>query len=295
LFKKFDNQKFYITIAGVIAIIAAILVGTAFTKQETVASVDGEPITKDELYEAMALPYGSETLSYLIDNKIVEMAADNQNIKVTDEEIDAEMKEFIDANGGEESVTYALEQSGLKEADIERDIENYLKIVRLLESKVDITNEEMKTYFEENKESFNEPEQVEASHILVEDERTAKEVKEKLDRGEDFAQLAKEYSTDSSNAESGGELGYFAKGTMVEEFENVAFAMNKGEVSEPVKTEYGFHLIRVTDKKEAKEAVFEDHQEEIKQILFDQEISTAYSTWIMEQREEFEIENTLET
>ncbi|WP_428907974.1 peptidylprolyl isomerase [Niallia sp. Krafla_26] len=146
----------------------------------------------------------------------------------------------------------------------------------------------------ENKESYNEPEQVEASHILVEDEATANEVKEKLDKGEDFVDLAKEYSTDTSNADSGGELGYFPKGTMVEEFENVAFSMDKGAISNPVKTDFGYHIIKVTDKKEAKEAVFEDHQEEIKQILFDQEISEAYSTWITEQREKFEIENSLE-
>ena len=182
----------------------------------------------------------------------------------------------------------------MTEKDIKTEIVNYLKIVKLLESEVEITEEEMKTHFEENKDSYNEPEQVEASHILVENEETANTVKEKLDKGEDFAELAKEYSTDTSNAENGGELGYFSKGTMVEEFENVAFSMNVGEISDPVKTDYGYHIISVTDKKEAKEANFEDHKEEIKQTLFDQEISTEYSTWIMEQREKLEIENTLD-
>ena len=99
--------------------------------------------------------------------------------------------------------------------------------------------------------------------------------------------------TDPSNAENGGELGYFSKGTMVEEFENIAFSMNVGEISDPVKTDYGYHLIHLTDKKEAKEANFEDHKEEIKQTLFDQKISTLYSTWITEQREKLEIESTL--
>jgi foldase protein PrsA len=292
LSKKLGNRKVYLTILGVILIVMALLFGTAFN-QDTVASVDGESITKGELYDVMVKQYGQDSLSYLINNKIVEIAAEKENVKISDEDVDAEMKEFVEANGGEESLNYALEQSGLTKKDIETEIVNYLKIVKLLESEVDITEEEMKTHFEENKDSYNEPEQVKASHILVENEETANKVKEKLEAGEDFAELAKEYSTDSSNAENGGKLGYFSKGTMVEGFENIAFSMNVGEISDPVKTDYGYHLIHVTDKKEAKEANFEDHQAEIKQTLFEQEISTEYSSWITEQREKLEIENTL--
>ena len=290
--KKLGNKKVYLTISGVIVVVMALLFLTAFN-QDTVASVDGETITKGELYDVMVKQYGQDSLSYLIDNKIVEVAAAKENVKISDEDVDAEMKEFVEANGGEESFYAALEQSGMTEKDIETEIVNYLKIVKLLESEVEITEDEMKTYFEENKDSFNQSEQVEASHILVENEETANEVKEKLDKGEDFVELAKEYSIDTSNAENGGELEYFSKGTMVEEFENIAFSMNVGDISDPVKTDYGYHIISVTDKKEAKEANFEDHKEEIKQTMFDQEISTKYSTWIMEQREKLDIENTL--
>ena len=293
LIKKLGNKKVYLTILGVILIVMALLFGTAFNK-DTVASVDGETITKGELYDVMVKQYGQDSLSYLIDNKIVDVVAEKENVKISDEDVDAKMKGFIEANGGEESFHDALEQSGMTEKDIETEIVNYLKLVKLLESEVDITDEEMKTYFEENKDSFNESEQVEASHILVEKKETANEVREKLEAGEDFAELAKEYSIDTSNAENGGELGYFSKGTMVEEFENIAFSTKVGDISNPVKTDYGYHIIHVTDKKEAKEVNFEDHKEEIKQTLFDQEISTEYSTWIIEQREKLEIENILD-
>ncbi|WP_428907973.1 hypothetical protein [Niallia sp. Krafla_26] len=148
MFKNLANKKIYLSLVVVMVIIVAIIFGTAFTPKETVASVNGEPITKDELYEVLAKQYGRGTLSYLIDNKIVEIAAENKNISITDKEIGTEMKKIIEANGGEDSFSYALEQSGITEKEIETDIVNYLKIVKLLESEVEITDEEIKTHFE---------------------------------------------------------------------------------------------------------------------------------------------------
>ena len=90
--------------------------------------------------------------------------------------------------------------------------------------------------------------------------RQRKKLRKKLKDGEDFATLAEEYSTDTSNADNGGELGFFPRGKMVAEFEEAAFSMKVDEISDPVKTEHGYHIIHVTDKKEAKEAVFEDQK-----------------------------------
>ena len=163
-----------------------------------------------------------------------------------------------------------------------------------MEDYIDITDEDVKTYFEENKDLFGTPEQVEASHILVEDEETAKEVIDKLNAGEDFAELAKEYSTDSSNAEDGGALGFFGRGEMVQEFEDAAFAMNVGDVSkEPVKTEFGYHIIKVTDKKEAEEADYETSKEEARDMLIEERVNEQYSTWVNEKMDEYDIKTYL--
>ncbi|WP_315970101.1 foldase protein PrsA [Bacillus tuaregi] len=291
--KNLVNKKTVMTIAGAAVILLAVIFGTAFSKKDVIASVEGSPITKDELYDALVKQYGTSTISYLIDNKIVEQEAEKENITISEEEIEKEMQTYIDANGGEEAFNNAIEQSGVTKKDIEKEIINYLSIVKLLESNIEITDEEIETYFEENKESYNEPEQVEASHILVVDETTANEVKEKLTAGEDFAELAKEYSTDASNAENGGELGFFSRGEMAEAFEETAFSMNKGDISDPVQTDFGFHILKVTDKKEAKEAMLADYKKEIKQTIFDQKLQTEYSTWMTEKREKLKIENTL--
>jgi foldase protein PrsA len=294
MFNKLRNKKIQLAIGGIILVVVALVVGLGFSKQETLASVNGEKITKDELYDVLVGQYGATALSTLIDNKIIEMEADKEEITVSDKEIEDEYKAYVDSYGGEEALSTAMEQSGISKDNLKKEIENYFKIEKLLEPRIEITEDELQTYFDENKESFDEQEQVEASHILVEDEATATEVAEKLASGGDFAELAAEYSTDTANAENGGELGYFAKGDMVEEFENTAFSMEVGAISDPVKTEYGYHIIKVTDKKEAKEAVFEDHKEEINEILFNEKIQSEYTTWLEEKKEEYTIKNSLE-
>ena len=277
--------------------IAVILVlATVFfvTRTDYVASVNGEKISKDELYDLLVSQYGVDGVDQLIIDKIIEIEAKKENISVTQEEIDKEMTEYMDSYGGEDIFNQMLEMYNVDVSDIEESMQSSLVIEKLLEKRISITDEEMETYFEENKDSFAEEEKVQASHILVEDEKTAKEIVEKLTAGEDFADLAKEYSTDEESSENGGDLGFFGRGEMVQEFEDAVFALEVGELSEPVKTEYGYHIIKLVDKQEAKEAVFEDVKEEIKSTLLDSKIQDEYTTWIEEKYDEYEIENFLE-
>ncbi|WLR55876.1 peptidylprolyl isomerase [Mesobacillus subterraneus] len=270
-----------------------LIFATAFAKTETAASIDGEKITKDELNTKLTEMYGAEILDSLITNKVIEMEASKEKVKVTGNEIDEELKKLQESYGGEEAFASALEQNQVSMERIRKDIEIYLLAEKIIGPSIDVTEEEMKSYFEENKDSFDQKEQVKASHILVEDEETAKKVKEELDNGKDFAELAKTYSTDASNADNGGDLGYFGREEMAEEFENAAFALEVNAVSEPVKTEFGFHIIKLVDKKAAKEAVFDEHQEEIKELLFDQKIQAQYPNWLDEKKAEYDIKSYL--
>ncbi|WHX39894.1 peptidylprolyl isomerase [Mesobacillus sp. AQ2] len=286
------KNKLMLTFA-VITLALLLIFATAFSKTETAASVNGEKITKDELNTKLTEMYGADTLDSLITNKVIEMEADKQKVKVTGNEIDEELTKLQDSYGGEEAFAAALEQNKVSIDRIREDIQMYLLAEKMIKPSIKVTEEEMKTYFEENKESFDQKEQVKASHILVEDEATAKKVKKELDSGKDFAELAKEYSTDASNAAKGGDLGYFGKGEMAKEFEEAAFGMKVGEVSAPIKTDFGYHIIKVADKKAAKTAVFEDHKKEIKESLFDQKIQTEYPNWLEKKKADYKIKRNL--
>ncbi|MEH7236649.1 peptidylprolyl isomerase [Bacillus sp. JJ1562] len=274
-----------------IALIA--IIGFTFLKKDVVASVAGVEIERNELHTSLEKLYGPQVLELLITNKIIEQEAEKEMITVSDKELDEEMQPLIDSYGGEESFTSAIEASGLTRADVEDDVRQFIQTKKLLEPRIEITDDEIKTYFEANKDSLAQPEQVQASHILVEDETTANEVATKLADGSDFAELAKEYSKDTANAEDGGELGYFGKGQMVAEFDNAVFSLGIDEISDPVKTEFGYHIIKVTDKKEAKEANYEESKDTIYEVLFNQKVSEEYTVWLTEKTEEYKIERNL--
>lgn len=273
--------------------LSAMLVGCSNEDSKMIASVNGEEITEAELNETLTAQYGTEVLTTLISNKIIKLEAEKLDVSVTNDEIEAEYAEYADTYGGEDALLEMVSSYNMDLDDIKEDIENYLLTLKVMEDYVGITDEELQTYFEDNKATYGQAAQVEASHILVDDKATAEEVIKKLNAGEDFAELAAEYSTDTATKDDGGNLGYFGKGEMEEAFENAAFAMDIDAISEPIETEYGFHVIKVTGKKEEKEAVFEDVKDTVYQDLLDSKVNEQYSTWLSEKMEEYEIVNKL--
>ncbi|EMT46788.1 MULTISPECIES: peptidylprolyl isomerase [Anoxybacillus] len=213
---------------------------------EVVVETKAGNITKEELYNEMKERFGKDVLRDLVHEKVL-----SKKFKVTDEELNKEIENLKEMYGMQYDL--AVQQNG------EEAIRNMVKLDLLRQKAamedMKVTDEELKKYYDEYKPK------VKASHILVDDEKTAKEIKAKLEKGEDFAKLAKEYSKDTGSAQNGGDLGWFGPGKMVEEFEKAAYALNKGEISEPVKTQFGYHIIKVTDKEEKKS--FDEMKEQI--------------------------------
>ena len=291
---KLSNKSSLTITLTVLCIMVALLVsGCSKGVSNVVASVNGVNITKDELYDAMLKQSGQQALDSLITKKIVELEAKKQKIAVSEQDIQNELNKYYEKYGGREAFGQALAQNGFTLDEVKKDFDLNVKVKKLLAPKIKIPEEEIRTYFNENKASFAQGKQVKASHILVNTKEKANEIKDKLAKGEDFAKLAKENSTDSGSKANGGDLGFFGRGQMAKEFEDAALALKVGEISAPVKTKYGYHIIKVTDIKDAKEASYEQSKAKISDLLLEQKLQTEYSTWLQELYPKYKIENSL--
>lgn len=185
-----------------------------------------------------------------------------------------------------------------KEGDTEETLHEKIVDDLLLKSYIDthfgkVTEEDeaqIKKYYEENKNMFKKDVQVEASHILFDtkDVKKANEIRKEILNGLDFAEAAKKYSKCPSG-ENGGNLGYFGKGQMVPEFEKAAFSAPLGVITEPVKTQFGYHLILVTDKTDSKIPDFEEIKEGLTEHFRQSKITYEMGRVAEELRKNFEV------
>ncbi|MGN4882612.1 peptidylprolyl isomerase PrsA [Bacillus cereus group sp. MYBK106-1] len=229
------------------SVIALSACGTSSSSDKIVTSKAGD-ITKDEFYEQMKTQAGKQVLNTMVMEKVL-----IKNYKVEDKEVDKRFDETKKQVG--DQFDTLLKQQGMKEETFKNMLRAQLAQEKAIEKT--ITDKELKDNYK--------PE-IKASHILVKDEATAKKVKEELGQGKSFEELAKQYSEDTGSKEKGGDLGFFGPGKMVKEFEDAAYKLKKDEVSEPVKSQFGYHIIKVTDIKEPEKS-FEQSKADIKKEI----------------------------
>ncbi len=143
-------------------------------------------------------------------------------------------------------------------------VEAYLK--KKVDEQAQVTDDELKKFYDQNKDKFKSGDEIKASHILMKDEKTAQDVLAQVKAGGNFEELAKKYSIDSA-AIKGGDLGWFGKGSMIPEFEKAAFGLKEGQTSGIVKTKFGYHIIKVTGKRAAGTRAFADVKDQIKAAI----------------------------
>ncbi|MFB9329650.1 peptidylprolyl isomerase [Paenibacillus aurantiacus] len=262
---------------------------------EAMATVNGVKISKEQLYDAMIEQGGESTLNNLISDELLNQEAEKAGVTVTDADIEKEIANIKKNFPSDEEFNAALTQNGLTLESFKKQVPPQVKLRKILEPKTGVTDEQVKQYYEDNKASYDTQEQVRASHILVATKQEAEAIMKQLKEGADFATLAKEKSTDTTSAVNGGDLGFFQKGVMVASFENAAFALkNPGDLSDIVQSEHGFHIIKLTEHKAAKQSTFEENKSSIKDLLVNQKVSEMASTWIEEVRTKATITNKLE-
>ena len=242
----------------------------------------------------------------LVEFEIAKAYAEENGITVSESEVNQEIETIRDQIveqaraqgmnvGREKAFQQALEQAGLTEEELREQIREQLPVQKVqvrVAGDAEASQEEVEKFYEENKKlQFTTPEQRCARHILFnKDQREkAEEVKGQLQNGADFAKLAKEFSQDPAGAENGGDLGCLGKGETVPSFEEAVFNARQGEIVGPVESEFGYHLIEVTDIKERSTQPLSEVETQIREQLSTDEQAQKFSAWVQEQKEQRDV------
>ncbi len=289
----------------IIALVAAtMLTGCArfAAGAKTLATVNGQRITQRDLDTRLGvykLTYGSEfdpqanrskVLSQMVEEDLLLQEANRRGTKPDPKALENEKTQFHEfltlqaaqsagvsphAQAGTPDRTKAeaqlrdlMKKQGVTQQDLDRFIVDFVTIRGLIDqvvSPVQVADGEVRQYYDAHPDEFKRPEQVRASHILVQSEDEAKRIDALAKApGADFAALAKQYSTDTVSKDKGGDLGYFARDQMVKEFADTAFSLRSGDISNPVKSQFGWHIIKVVDHRPAGQPSFDEAKEQVR-------------------------------
>jgi peptidyl-prolyl cis-trans isomerase C len=290
---------------------------------DKVAVVNGVTISKDtydrelDFFVRRAAPGGqqipdvqmaqmkNEVLESLIDRELLFQETKKKGIQVKSEAVSEQLQKIQQRYPNKEEFKKLLSNMGLTESDVQAQIERGMAIQQLIDKevteKIKVSDEETKAFYDKNPQLFQQPEQIKASHILIkvqadapadqkaEARKKIEDVQQKVKKGEDFATLAKTYSEGPSGPK-GGDLGYFRRGQMVKPFEEAAFSLKPDETSEIVETQFGYHLIKVNDKKPAKKMTYAEVKDRLNEHLKKQKTDAEANAYIETLRKDAKIE-----
>jgi len=237
----------------------------------------------------------NQAVQYLVQQEKYRQAAEEMDIEITEKEVDDRFKQVVNqyGQGNREKFLAEIKKQGLSEAQVRREIENQLiseKIYEQVTEGVKVTDAEIEEYYNENKKDYRVPQSRDVRHILVAKKPLADRIYAQLQDGGNFAALARRHSQDPGSKANGGKLTV-RKGETVPPFDKAAFSLKKGQLSKPVKTTYGFHIVEaLSDVKPASTTPLEDVEEQIRQQLLQEERQKAIADWSKELNEDFENE-----
>ena len=318
---------FGVTILFLIFPLAALAEESAPTKPDKVAVVNGKAIAyKDferkltimtqqvmrgqpgQLPESLKARAKTEAVNQLISEELLYQECVNKKMKLDDGLVDKELQTIKGRFKNDAQYSETLKRMDLTEDELKQQIGRQAIIRNLLEkeviSKISVSKEDAKKYFQSNSAEFHQPERVRAQHILIKlepgaDEQKKAEARKKLEgvkkrilAGEDFGKLAKEYSEGPSNVRE-GDLGYFTRGRMVKPFEDAAFKLKPNEISDIVETQFGYHLIKVLDHQADKDPSFEEIEPRVMTLLRQEKIHQQYDAYLAKLRQKAKIETLL--
>lgn len=283
--------------------------------RSAVAEVNGKVITKEDLDRTLGefrAQYGDQGMPQegtdeynefikllvdgLVNQEIIYMEAEQMDIVVSDEEIDAKIELTKAQAGGDEGLQDALDQANMTMDQLRDNFRKNL-IIEAIYPEVtkdapEVTDEMAREYYDQNQEMFSRPEMRKVSHILVGTQEEANLAMARLDAGEDFAAVATEVSTDPGSKTQGGSLGEVPSvgSGFVPEFETAMNALEVGAVSDPVQSQFGFHIIKVEAITPPGMQSFEEALEGLKASLAQENLQKEFTKWMEEARKNYDIE-----
>ena len=269
-----------ILICSLIAVLVGLMMGVAVAEEKVngddgdiVVVVNGEPITAFKFYAEMEKQVGAQILQNMIIESLIMQEVERLKLSITDADIAQQLEMLRMQFPNEQSFQYAL--MGMSQENLYAQLKIQAALWKLGTRNVKVTEEEMKQYYEENKDDYKEPETVRARHILVKTEEEAKKIIEALDAGEDFAELAKAHGLDGTK-DRGGDLGYFSYEEMVPEFSAAAFALEVGQYTkEPVQTQFGYHVIKLEERNEEKQYTLEEVKDSVQLAILSEKAASS--------------------
>ncbi|HZV81399.1 MAG TPA: peptidylprolyl isomerase [Geobacteraceae bacterium] len=293
-------------VTGIAAIVNDEII-TIYELNNEYAKVLKEEEKKGALPEAAAKKLRSDVLNAMIDKKLIGMKIKELNIVVSEEEVRQSIEEIKKQNNlSQDALVAALLTQGLTFDQYKAQMKEQLERLRLMsqevKSKIQVSEREVKEYYEANKSQFREESSYRARHIFLKVDKNAsnEQIKKVMEKAAnviaeartnpDFAGLAKKYSDDPNAAKDGGDLGTFKKGDMLPEIESAVITMNPGEISDLVTTPAGFHIIKLEEKSLDRVKPFDSVKGAIEEILYRKKSEERFAQWVEELRKAAAIE-----
>ncbi|MCF8062343.1 MAG: peptidylprolyl isomerase [Deltaproteobacteria bacterium] len=293
--------------------------GAPSPEEDVIAVVNGETISKGQVdrelsgYQQKMMREGKsltpeslvgvreQIIESLVDRALLHQASVKEGVSVSAEDVQEEWNKIRERFTSEEAFQTALKRMGMTEQDVREEIERGEAVQKFIRQRfgksAEISEEEARTFYDSHPEAFVRPEQVHARHILIRPDpeggeatdkdavKKLQEIRKEAESGEDFAELAKEHSQGPSS-ERGGDLGYFPRGKMAKPFEDAAFALKPGDMSDVVKTRFGYHLIKLEDRKPEGTVPFEEVQDAVQNYLGTEAVKEAVQSYVKQLRQE---------
>jgi len=258
-----------------------------FRKEFEKSLPSGQKFTSEERKELERV-----FLAQIIDRELALAEADRLGISLAPNELEQAVAD-IRREYPQGEFEAMLTERNLSLADWRHDLQTSLlmeKIIRqAVYADIEVDAAEIEEYYKKHKDDFDRPAQVRARQIVVASEDEGKQVLELLRKGAAFADVARKYSL-SPDAEQGGDLGFFARGEMPEEFDKTVFTLPVGRISDLIKSEYGFHVFMVEEKRKAHRLTLDEASDEIRRMLLSEKEKNAYQLWLRDLRARATIE-----